>query len=774
MNAPADSTQTPARWSRARRVLKKAAWWGVCGGVTLAATVWGGLKMVPLPPALLRPGVQSVEFTDRHGVPLREARTDERFAHAAALANVPPNLIHAMLAAEDKRFFAHHGIDFAALARAAYGNVRHAHVTSGASTITQQLVKISDPRPRTLTTKLLEAARALRLEQLWTKDEILETYLNRLDFGNMNIGIASAADYYFGKPLEDLSAAEAAFLAGLPKNPTRLNPHRNFAPAKRRQMTVLERMWDDGWLSADQFITASKENLTLRPRQRLFRAPHFVDFVMKELPPGASKTVATTLDLDLNRFVEDTVRERLTPLREKNVHDGAVVVIDNRTGEVIALVGSENYFAPGTGQVNGALAPRSAGSTFKPFTYLLALEHGATPASIVADVPATFATPTGVYHPENYNKRCHGPLSYRLALANSLNIPAVRVLSSLGGAAPLQARLRAWGMTTLEQPADHYGLGLTIGNAETRLIELTNAYAALARLGEWRPYRVVLDPALEKRVDIETIPLAAGHTGQTRDAAWLIADMLSDNAARMIGFGLQSALRFDFPVACKTGTSTDYRDNWAMGYTPEYTVGAWVGNFDGSPMQGVSGVTGAAPIMHAVMEQLHARFGTTWFATPENVVEREVQPLTGKLLTHARPDAVREKFLRDHLPPAESPEDYDADGRVKLGPEYRAWMKSGENGLASRALCDAQDATLRVEAPVAGTTFVINPDLPSSRLMPVQASGAARTVWESDSLQFRERDGRTYAELSEGKHRLSVRDPGTGARAETWIYVKTL
>ncbi|EDY21932.1 penicillin-binding protein transpeptidase [Chthoniobacter flavus Ellin428] len=539
-------------------------------------------------------------------------------------------------------------------------------------------------------------------------------------------------------------------------------------------MTVLERMWDDGWLGADQFANASQEKLTLQPRQRLFRAPHFVDFVMQELPAGAPATVATTLDLDLNRFVEDTVKERLTPLREKNVHDGAVVVIDNRTGEVIALVGSENYFAPGTGQVNGALASRSAGSTFKPFTYLLALERGATPATIVADVPATFATSTGVYRPENYNKRCHGPLSYRLALANSLNIPAVRVLSSLGGAGPLQARLRAWGMTTLEEPAEHYGLGLTIGNAETRLIELTNAYAALARLGEWRPYRLVLDPALEKRVDIASIPVAAGHTAQTRDAAWLIADMLSDNTARMIGFGSHSALRFDFPVACKTGTSTDYRDNWTVGYTPEFTVGAWVGNFDGSPMRDVSGVTGAAPIMHAVMEHLHARFGTTWFATPETVVEREVQPLTGKLLTQARLDAVREKFLRDHLPPVESPADYDAEGRVKLGPDYRAWMESGENGIASRALCDARDTTLRVEAPVAGTTYVIDPDLPSSRFVPVLASGAARAVWQSDSLEFRERDGRTYAEVSEGMHRLSVRDPATGARAETWIYVKTL
>ena len=486
-------TQT-ARPRQRAQWLGKSAWWGSRATLVLLALGWCGLKLVPLPPALLQASTPSREFTDRHGVPLRESRTDERFTRPVALRDVPPNLIHAMLAAEDKRFFEHRGVDVAALARAALGNLRHRHVTSGASTITEQLVKMSDPRPRTAATKVLEAARALRLEQLWSKEQILAAYLNRLDFGNLNIGVESAADYYFGKPLADLSDAEAAFLAGLPKNPTRLNPYTNVAQAKQRQATVLERMWDDGWLTANQFAFASREELHLRPRQRVFRAPHFVDFVLRELPPGAPAVVGTTLDLDLNRFVEDTVRERLASLHEKHVGDGAVVVIDNKSGDVLALVGSGNYFAPGTGQVNGALARRSAGSTLKAFTYLLALERGATPASIVADMPAVFMTPGGIYRPENYNKRCYGPLRYRQALANSLNIPAVKVLGSIGGPSVLQERLRAWGLTTLDQPAEHYGLGLTIGNAETRLIELTNAYAALARLGEWKPYRVLLNP----------------------------------------------------------------------------------------------------------------------------------------------------------------------------------------------------------------------------------------------------------------------------------------
>jgi penicillin-binding protein 1C len=733
---------------------------------------WLGLKLVPLPPALLKPAAQSIELTDRNGTPLREARVQGRFAREVSLRDVPPTLVRALLAAEDKRFFEHGGVDALALSRAVFGNVRHGRVTSGASTITQQLVKIAEPRPRTLWTKLVEAARALRLEQLWTKEEILEAYVNRIDFGNLNIGLVAAADYYFGKPLSDLSDAESAFLAGLPKNPTRLNPHRDFERAKRRQETVLRRMQENGWLSERAGALAAQEKLRLQPRGRVFRAPHFVDLALREIPDAAAPTLTTTLDLNLNRFVEDAVQERLARLREKNVHDGAVVVLDNRTGDVLALVGSGDYFAPGDGQVNGALARRSAGSTFKPFTYLLALERGATPATIVADVPTTFDTPTGTYRPENYSHRCSGPIRFRAALANSLNIPAVRVLSSLGGAAVLRGRLRAWGMTTLEQPAESYGLGLTIGNAETRLIELTNAYATLARMGEWKPYRLWLAPVAQN-VSRSTSNIQE-PTAETREAAWLIADILSDNSARAQSFGLQSALRFDFSVACKTGTSTDFRDNWALGYTPEFTVGVWVGNFDGSPMREVSGVTGAAPILHAVIEHLHSRFGTTWFAPPEQMVERAVHPLTGKLFSASRSDAVREKFLRAHLPPKESAEDYDAAGRVRLAPEYREWCESAENSLGGRAVCREEEGRLRLIAPRPGTTFLIDPDLPSSRRVLVQASAVNAAVWESPSVRFATSDGQTYAFITEGEHRLTVRDPATGQRAETWIRVKSL
>jgi penicillin-binding protein 1C len=678
-------------------------------------------------------------------------------------------VVQAALAAEDKRFFQHRGLDLFATARALLRNVTERRVTSGASTITQQLVKISAPRPRTFLTKVKETAQALRLEQIWTKEQILTAYLNRLDFGNLNVGIATAAHSYFDKPLSDLSAGEAAFLAGLPMNPTRLNPHRAFGQAARRQQTVLRRMHAAASLSAVQLDRALQETVRVQAPGRRFRAPHFAELVLRQAAAEGGSG-RTTLDLGLNRFVEQKVRERIDALQGQNVGNAAVVVLDNASGEVLALVGSQDYFAPGSGQVNGACAPRSAGSTLKPFTYLLALEAGATPATVVADVAATFPTATGFYRPENYNQRCYGPVRLRLALGNSLNIPAVRLLASLGGAAPLQERLQAWGITTLRAPAAEYGLGLTLGNAGVSLLELTNAYATLARLGEWRPLQTVRGRSLDREEFMPDPALPA----TTPLAAWLIADMLSDNGARTLSFGVNSPLRFDFPVACKTGTSSDFRDNWAMGYTPEFTVGVWVGNFDGTPMAGVSGVTGAAPILHDVFEHLRAQFGTSWYPTPPEIVRARVHPITGKRLANDRADGSEEKFATGFLPPIESRADYDASGRVLLDPIYQAWSGSAENGLDSRVAIAGGTTGLRVVSPVAGTTFIADPDLPSSQRVPLRATGSVEPQWGSDTLTVRESGGRWFAEALEGRHRISVRNPETGESVETWIRVKQL
>ena len=812
---------------------------------------------MPLPDGLLKPRATDPEFVDRNGIPLRDVHSTNGFhGRIASLQEVPDALVRATLAAEDKRFWSHHGLDWRASARAALGLVRNGRVVSGASTISQQVIKLAEPRPRTLRTKLIEAAQAMRLEQVWSKERILTEYFNRLDFGNRRFGVVAGADFYFGKPPSDLSEGEAALLAGLPQSPTRLNPHTHFERAKKRQEWILGREHAEGWLKADDVVRATGEQIRLQAPRGNFRAPHFVDLLLLEGSqrsrrfdngegeaaeisgdPGEAKAkrrerrvpsapiVHTTLDLPLNDFVQRSLGDQLARLQNQNARNGAVVVIENRTGNVLALVGSDNFFAPDDGQVNGAVALRSAGSTFKPFTYLLALERGASPASIVADVPVEFPTSTGIFAPLNYDRRCYGPMRYRLALANSLNISAVRVLDSIGGPAVLRERLEECGLTTLKHPAEYYGLGLTIGNAEARLLELANAYAGIARMGEFKPVQLV-----EAKADLsnarphpgplprgegeslgvarnipglrftDALPNISGRAltapspgGEGRGeggrptnclfapaACFLIADMLNDNHARSLAFGANSSLRFDFPVACKTGTSSDFRDNWALGFTPEFTVGVWVGNFDGSPMRAVSGVSGAAPVLHEVFAQLHQRFGTSWFATPTNIVERWVHPVTGKLVAANHPGAVREKFLASNLPAVASPDDYDPLGHVRLPAEYREWLASGQNWLTGQAVAaEANDGnasrSLSIVSPPPGTTYFLDPDLPAqgSKLR-LQANAKGTVHWRSNTLNIQQREGSTFAIMSEGRHELIARDEQTGAESRTWISVKPL
>jgi penicillin-binding protein 1C len=748
------------------------------------------LRFVPLPAGLFATAPGALEVVDRHGRSLRTLRpAGGAFNRLVVYEQLPQSLIAATLAAEDKRFWKHAGVDWRASLRALAGLVKNRRVVSGGSTITQQLIKLTEPRPRTIRTKFIEALQAMRLEQIWDKQRILAEYFNRLDYGNLTTGPAEAAWQYFGKPLSDLSLAEAALLAGLPQSPGRLNPHTRLDRACKRQAWILSRLERNGQISAADRRRAGAEPLRLVDGRRVFEAPHFVDLLLQSVDPADAtraqssiaapgdgrslvqqrsshrslRTVCTTLDLELNRFLERSIRHQLDELQGRNVHDGAAVVIDNKNSAVLALVGSGDYFAGRAGQVNGAWAPRSAGSTLKPFTYLLAFEQGANPATIVDDLLAEFATATGVFAPENYNRRCYGPMSYRRALANSLNISAVKVLQSVGGAAALQRRLQGFGLTTLTQTPEHYGLGLTIGNAEVRLLELANAYATLARLGEYRPWQLVSG---------ENPPAtAAVSTG----SAWLIADILSDNNARALAFGLESPLRFDFPVACKTGTSSGFRDNWALGFTPEFTVGVWMGNFDGTPMREVSGVSGAAPVLHEMFERLHEQFGTTAFPTPANIVERTVHPLTGKILTGYEASGVQEKFLKNFLPPVETAADYDDTGRVRLPACYREWLAGAENWLGTAAVAENAGGLqqLRLVSPQPGTTFFIDADLPpSSRAIPLRAEGGSSLRWESESLECRAAAGGPVAVMREGRHRLTVMCSDTGERMETWVTVK--
>ena len=768
---------------RKRRALLSA----VLAAFILMIAAWGALHLVPLPAGLDRPPVASVLLTDVHGEILRELPVDGHYTRPPlSFDQIPLSLRQATIAAEDRRFYSHVGVDPLALIRAAIGQFgwrRSGERRSGGSTITEQLIKLSCPRPRTLWTKLVEAVQALRLEQVWTKEQIFTAYLNRLDYGNRDLGCAAAARHYFGKRAADLSTAEAALLAALPQSPTRLNPFRHLARARARQQWILQRMDETNGASADELARARVEPLRFATRARPFDAPHFIEHLLAGggraallRAADARGEVRTTLDLELNRFITDTLLQHLAGLRAEHVGNGAVVVIDNRTGGIIALVGSADFFSPHGGQIDGAWARRSPGSTIKPFTYLLAFERGATPADVVGDLPVEFPSRGAIYKPENYSHRFYGPMRLRPALANSLNISAVKVLADKAGGPPaLLQRLRDCGVTTLPLSADHYGLGLTLGNSEARLLELTNAYACLARLGDYLPCQGFLT----RSGSHEAVRLADPRS------TYLIADILADNGARALSFGVDSDLHWDFPVACKTGTSTDFRDNWAIGYTPEFTVGVWVGNFDGRPMIGVSGVTGAGPLLHQIFERLHIQRGTSWYTPPAGIVERVVHRVTGHLLdtTHTDgPDAIIEKFAIGHLPIPEQRSDYDGQGRVRLSSEYANWLASGDNWLAGQAVAIETTApptssvsvtpagiasdsgnSLSVVSPIPGTTYVLDPDLPvSSRLLDLRVKGCANASWESDTLECRLVNGQAVAVLREGHHTLRVQDPING------------
>ena len=740
----------------------------ILAGVTFSIAVlvlgWVGMGWIPTPVELAHSRAASVEFLDRNGTPLRVlANPQGLVARGSAESDTPSWVENATIAAEDARFRQHGGMDFLATVRALGQLAWHRRIISGASTITQQLIKLAHPRPRTWTTKLLEAAQAMRLERDWDKDRILHAYLERLDYGNRCQGIREAARHYFGKQPQDLDLAESAFLAGLPQAPTRLNPRSHFEQAKARQQWVLRRMESLGMVSPDERATAEGEPLTLVPITREFAAPHFVDWLRRAREAGAkSGPIRTTLDLPLQSDCEGILRAHLAPLRDRQVGQGAVVVLDNRTDELLVMVGGVDWIEHRQGQVNAATARRSPGSALKPFTYLLALEAGATASDVIPDVPTEFPTPTGIFRPLNYDHHCNGPIRLRLALANSLNIPAVRVLNTWSSPAKLRQRLVDCGITTLDRSDNDYGLGLTLGNVEVQLLELVNVYATLARMGEWHPIRVLREQAssiVKRRVADPA-------------ACWLIADILADADARSMAFGYDSPLRFDFPMACKTGTSSDFRDNWAMGYTPEFTVGVWVGNLDGHPMSGVSGVTGAGPVLHEVMELLHQRSGTSWFSRPAMVVERWVDPWTGHELGE-RNGAVREYFLAGHLPSPSSTEDRDDHGRVRLDAIYHDWLTLGDgkpHGSMFALKESLNPASFRIVEPLIGTVYLLDQDLTArQQRIRLRASGTCR--WECTTLKLTRVGGEVEVELGLGHHRIEAID-GEGRRVETWIEVR--
>lgn len=738
-------------------------------GLFLGLLGWFALPFaLPLPAGLLEnPGASPV-LTDRHGTPIHHLTLpDSTRAAPISLDQIPADLVACTLAAEDKRFHRHGGVDLLATARAAWDFATKRRVTSGASTITQQLIKISSPkRRRDPLAKVREILGARQLEMTWTKNQILTAYLNRLDYGNLRIGAAEATRFYFQKPLSDLSLAECALLAGLPQAPTRLNPIRRTEPALKRRNIVLDRLRENPSYDESRISAASAELLTLRPLRTTQAAPW-----LASLPDMQGATMQTSLDLPLQRDIESIVREETAKLKDANLRHAAVVIIDNATGEILALVSSASWSDPRGGQLNGATQPRSPGSTLKPFTYLLAMERNQRiPSSILSDIPTPLRTTQGLDLPQNYDRKYRGPVTLRTSLACSLNLPAMRELNHLGGPRALADLLHQQGITTLTHPPETYGLGLTLGNAPVKLLELTNAYATIARSGGFLPYTffpIHGTPVPEQTFD----PI---HT-------YLISDILSDPAARAPSFPPGGPLDLPFRCAVKTGTSSDFHDNWCIGYTPDFTVGVWGGNFEHQPMKGISGIAGAGPIFHRSMMRLHKERAATWFDRPAGLIDITIDTRNGKLISPSdfpeKPYARRDLCPPERTPIPASTADY-VDSKALLDPTYKEWFKSSNNQrMGELALDEGLPAgePLRVITPANGTTFLLDPEIPSGsdKLRPItNLPGTAK--WSSETLVIEDGNPEPLIHLKPGTHILTATDPRTGTTHRITIQVKNL
>ena len=607
-----------------RTAIKRVTLLAAAALVLLAAACWGFLGDLPAPEALItRSSPDATKILDRHGRLLFEI-LDPRAGRRTrvALSDLPTHLSQAVIAVEDANFYQHPGVDVTGLARAVVQAVRAGHTVSGGSTITMQLARAlllskEERESRTLTRKLREMVLAVRLSRVYAKETILEMYLNEVYFGQLAYGVEAASQAYFGKPARELDLAESALLAGLIQSPADYDPLVHLNAALARQGVVLGLMVKSGALSQAQADLARAETLHFAPQTHagtVFRAPHFVSYVrdLLESAYGPERVtrgglhVLTTLDLDLQEHAEAVVKQQLADLarqtREEgapdyDVHDAALVALDPATGEILAMVGSADYFDSSIdGAVNVALADRQPGSSIKPITYAAAFARDLTPASVFNDVPTTFLTKEGdPYAPQNYDRQWHGPISLRQALATSSNMVAVQVLDHIGLDAMLTTA-RSLGISTF-QSSERFGLALTLGGGEVKLLELTAAYAAFANSGRKVEPRAILSVDNTPYGEVSQQPQAVSP-----QVAFLVTDILSDDQARIPAFGESSILQLDRPAAAKTGTTTDFRDNWTVGYTPDLAVGVWVGNADNQPMNAISGITGAGPIWHNFME----------------------------------------------------------------------------------------------------------------------------------------------------------------------------
>ncbi len=693
----------------------------------------------PLPDSLNfeKSPVRKMQILDRDDAPLTVTYQNRWNIHDyLPLHEIPVLLQQAFIASEDRRFWDHHGVDRRARVHAAFQNLRALKAVRGASTITEQVVRLWRPRPRTLWSRWLEGWEAVQLEKTFSKGQILECYLNQVPYAAQRRGVAQAARYYFDRDPDTLSLKEMLALAVMVRAPGRLDVHKNPNILDRPIRLLAHRLQQDGVIDSAQTALLSKIPLHPRPASPMVRAEHFVHHLLNTHSPSRTlslRRLRTTLSTPLQCSVQKILDHRLRDLQELGVQNGAVLVADHQNNQILAWVnGGVSLKDVTESWIDAVTTLRQPGSTLKPFLYALSLEKGWTAATLLDDLPLAAPVGNGLHAYQNYSRTCYGRLPLRHALGNSLNTPAVRAIQFVG-VPDFLVCLDKLGIRSLRKHPEFYGEGLALGNGEITLLELVGAYGALANRGVYRPLRAIRDDAL---------PPTKGVRVFSPETSSLIAHILSDPNARRLEFGQGSLLRFPVQTAVKTGTSSDYRDAWAVGFNDRYTVGAWIGNLDHRPMNGVTGAAGPALILRSVFAELNRN--------------RQTRPL------FLSPRLVKADICRESGLPADS-----------ACTSVTEWFVAGTEPEKQPASEPVQTRP-RLQSPTPGLRMAMDPRIPdASEAFPFQVSqlpANASVDWYVDGEPAATTTTPDYLwPLSRGSHQVMARVwlPGAETPEET-------
>ncbi len=667
-------------------------------------TAWD-LKPTPTSLSFGDSEVRKPQLLDRRGNPLSISYQNRWSVQTVPLYEMPALLRNAVIESEDRRFLSHAGVDWTARVHALAQNLRAMRRVRGASTITEQVVRMVNPRPRTVWSRWLEGIEARRLEKRFSKSEILEFYLNQVPYGHQRRGVVEAARFYFDRDPATLNLKECLALAVLVRAPSGLDLKQRNRSVEKRIRKLAKHMREKGLLNEDEYRAALSSGFQFAHSRRVIEAPQFVQYSYNNAGRevlNSSGSITTSLDGRVQQKTRQILWNCLAELRSSDAGDGAALVVDNRTGEVLAWVSESTSAGQSQGWVDAVTVRRQPGSTLKPFLYSLAIEMGWTAATLIEDSPLSEAAGPGLHSFHNYSRTYYGPVRLRVALGNSLNTPAIRTIR-FTGTQRLLNRLHLLGITGLDKSADFYGHGLALGDGEVSLFELVQAYSALARLGAFLPLRTLSErhmPPGEIRPVID--PAAAA----------IIGDILSDPQARRLEFGEGHLLRFPLLTAVKTGTSTDHRDCWAVGFSDRYTAGVWIGNLDRRPTRGVTGAIGPALVLRAIFAELDRDGEVGAFSSWPGLQSMSICAVSGML---AGPDCPRvdETFEPGKAPVETCSLHSMAGAHPAREKAYRAEYDSREGAASLLALPSPVITHPFLVQPSPGLQIAVDPRIPA-------------------------------------------------------------